>query len=104
MTARSAQLDAFARPRRMMRYHYAGDVGVAMLVDRAVVGDRATIFGARQSFLAPRCDSPATVNLGCLSCRQPLFDLANLLFHLELHPDQTHVIARQCADHGWEAL
>jgi hypothetical protein len=78
-----------------------------MLVDRAVVGDRATLPGVskRRCHIVARCASTtSTVMLGCLSCRQPLATLQQLLYHLEAVPNQTHVLARQCGEHGWEAL
>lgn len=74
------------------------------LIESAVVGDRATIPGARAQFIRSRCEGTASDQLACLSCRQPLANLTQLTWHLEAHPEQTHVIARRCLEHGWETL
>lgn len=80
------------------------------LIDRAIAGDVVTLPGARSrggrpgEWIHARCDDERTAMLACLSCRQPIANLVQLLFHLEAVPNQTHVLARQCGEHGWEAL
>jgi hypothetical protein len=105
---RSRQLDLLTVPPRRSRvqrhYDLARGAQALMLIDRARVGDRVTMHGARRAWIQERCGSTSTVMLGCLSCRQPVATLQQLLFHLETAPDQTHVLARQCNEHGWEAL
>jgi hypothetical protein len=86
------------------------------LIARAEVGDVVTMLsdgnvssriGRRaqaRRWIAARCASTSTDMLGCQSCRQPLANLTQLLWHLETAPDQTHTLARLCGEHGWEAL
>jgi hypothetical protein len=75
----------------------------------SVVGDVVTLpdpdsSTVRVRHVGPRCCLARTVMLACLSCRQPLANAFQLLLHLEASPDQTHVLARQCGEHGWETL
>jgi hypothetical protein len=101
---KTPQLDLFRRGRSGPRGWHSGPAPLLALIAPAIIGDRATLYGADRSWLAPRCGETATAMLGCLSCRQPLASLTQLLLHLECAPDQTHVIARECREHGWETL
>lgn len=104
MTRRMQERTLFDPPRRARRVPRSPAAPLE-LVRVAIAGDYCTMFGSvRQRFILEACGSPATVMLGCLSCRQPLATLQQLHAHLEARPEQAHVIARQCGEHGWEAL
>lgn len=74
------------------------------LIDRAIVGDPVTLLSVSKRWVVARCAADTTVMLGCLSCRQQLANLTQLLWHLEAAPNQTHTLARCCGEHGWETL
>jgi hypothetical protein len=74
------------------------------LIAPALAGDAATFPGLKNRHVSPRCIDRSCVMLGCLSCRQPLANLRQLHWHLEDHPEQTHVVAAECRERGWEAL
>lgn len=75
----------------------------------AVVGDLVTLPGMtttrrRMRWVVERCALETSLMLACLSCRQALANECQQKLHLELHPGQTHVLARQCGEHGWETV
>lgn len=70
-----------------------------------VAGDLVNLPGEHKAYAVESCGgtSGAAIAFACLTCRQLLANETQLGFHLEAFPDQTHVIARQCPGHGWEA-
>lgn len=89
---------------------HAGDaLGVSLerAVILAVEGDRLPVdaAGARKpAYVAARCPgAPCLLDAEfyCLSCNQRLANFGQLEMHLEAG---THVVARSCPEHGWEAL
>jgi hypothetical protein len=68
----------------------------------AVVGDLVNLPGFDRAYVASQwCASTRPTSYACLTCRQLLANGYQLSVHTETG---THVIARQCRDHGWEAL
>ncbi len=107
MTRRSVQTDLFVTTRRRSKHTRISaprPPAFFPLVDRAVIGEPVTMPDVVKRWIVARCASTSTVMLGCLSCRQPLANITQLLYHLEDAPGQTHVLARECGEHGWETL
>jgi hypothetical protein len=81
----------------------AGPVPIGAVIP-AVVGELVNLPGLERAYTAERCtleDDPRA-HYACLSCRQLLGNATQLAFHLEA--GAAHVVARECREHGWEAL